>query len=145
MEKSLLSPSPKIFEQSAVIPYRRIAGDIEFLLITSIRRGRWIVPKGIVEPHLSPQESAAIEALEEAGIEGVVEDGLVGEYHYEKWGGVCQVQVFLMRVTEVVADWLEADVRQRAWVSPEEAQRRVALDDLGELLGLAAETLRSPA
>lgn len=135
--------SPKIYEQSAVIPYRHCAGDVEFLLITSIRRGRWIVPKGIVEPHLSPQQSAANEALEEAGIEGDVEDDPLGQYEYSKWGGVCRVQVFLMRVTAMAGEWLEADARQRAWVSPETALRRVEQAGLRVLLTQAADVLRT--
>ena len=51
-----------------MIPYR-IKGKkkVEVLLITSVKRKRWIIPKGYVEFNLSPFESAKKEAFEEAG------------------------------------------------------------------------------
>jgi len=45
---------------------------IEFLLVQT-RGGRWIFPKGGVEPGLTPAQSAALEALEEAGVHGRME------------------------------------------------------------------------
>ena len=36
-------------EQSGVIPYRIQEGKIEILLITSLKKKRWIIPKGIIE------------------------------------------------------------------------------------------------
>ena len=59
----MLKPS-NWYRQSAVIPYRltdRTGTDfsaVEILLITSRKRKRWVIPKGIVEPYLSPLESA---------------------------------------------------------------------------------------
>jgi 8-oxo-dGTP pyrophosphatase MutT (NUDIX family) len=45
---------------------------IEFLLVQT-RGGRWIFPKGGVEPGLTPAQSAALEAFEEAGVHGRME------------------------------------------------------------------------
>ena len=42
-------------EQSAVIPYRSREGQLEILLITSRNSKRWIIPKGIIEPNMTPQ------------------------------------------------------------------------------------------
>ena len=47
--------------------------------------------KGIKDPGLSPRESAAKEALEEAGIEGEIADAALGSYTCEKWGATCTV------------------------------------------------------
>jgi 8-oxo-dGTP pyrophosphatase MutT (NUDIX family) len=47
-------------------------GGIEFLLVQT-RGGRWIFPKGGVEPGLTHAESAALEAFEEAGVHGRME------------------------------------------------------------------------
>jgi 8-oxo-dGTP pyrophosphatase MutT (NUDIX family) len=55
-----------------VIPYRIRDGKIEVMLITSSTRKRWIIPKGMIEPDMTPQDSAAKEAWEEAGIIGQV-------------------------------------------------------------------------
>ena len=52
------------FEQSAVLPYREDRKRLEFLLITSRRRKRWVIPKGVRELDMTPAASAAKEALE---------------------------------------------------------------------------------
>ena len=58
------------FSQSAVIPYRLSKNGLEILLITSLKRKHWIVPKGYIEFNLTPFESAKKEAYEEAGVLG---------------------------------------------------------------------------
>jgi 8-oxo-dGTP pyrophosphatase MutT (NUDIX family) len=45
---------------------------VEFLLVQT-RGGRWIFPKGGVEPGLTHAQSAALEAFEEAGVHGKIE------------------------------------------------------------------------
>ena len=70
-----LSPKPRLRrqrQQVAAVCYRMRGGDIEFLLVQT-RGGRWIFPKGGVEPGLTHAESAALEAFEEAGVHGRME------------------------------------------------------------------------
>ena len=122
-----------IFPQSAVIPWRRREGRVEVLLITSRKRRRWVVPKGLVEPHLSPADSARAEAFEEAGIEGVVSPDPVGRYEYAKWGGICHVEVFLMAVERVLETWPEG-FRERVWLPPADAAARLWEADLADLV-----------
>lgn len=131
------------YRQSAAIPWRHRHGRIELLLITSRKRRRWILPKGIVEPELSPAESAAKEALEEAGVVGSISAEPVGRYEYGKWGGVCSVDVFTLRVESVLERWQE-EYRQRHWLRPEEAARRVEEPELGRLLLATARRLAEP-
>jgi 8-oxo-dGTP pyrophosphatase MutT (NUDIX family) len=119
-----------IYDQSAVIPFRFDEENIKVLLITSVKSKQWIFPKGIIETNLSPQESAKKEAFEEAGVQGMVVDFLVGEYSYKKWGGVCNVKVFPMQVTEIHKKWPESDVRQRKWVSTQDAVKLLERDEL---------------
>jgi len=115
-------PVPEwFFNQSAVIPFRRTDDGIEVMLITTIRKKKWIIPKGVVEPGLSPRDSAAAEAFEEAGVHGHVLPEKVGEYRYRKWGGECAVSVYLMEVGEMCADWPERDMRDRRWMGVDEA------------------------
>ena len=129
-----MSEKPRHFyRQSAVIPYRIRHGKVEVLLITSRKGKRWILPKGICEPDLSSAESAAKEALEEAGVEGRTSESIVGTYDYQKWGGTCTVQVFAMRVETVHEEWLESH-RLRIWLSPTEAAERVDETALRALL-----------
>lgn len=123
-----------MYRQSAVIAYRFGADGLEVLLITSRKRKRWVLPKGVVEPGLTPADSAAKEAFEEAGIEGRVEGRPLGSYQYRKWGGTCTVEVFAMRVTAESDDWPEAETRTRAWTTPAEAAGRVDEEDLKQMI-----------
>ncbi len=122
------------YKQSAVIPYRIKNHRIEIVMITSRSGNRWVVPKGVIEPNLLPSESAAKEALEEAGVEGIFSPTAVGKYKYQKWGGVCKVQVFLMRVTKIHNDWAEKALRTRRWMSPEEACGHIRKKKLRKLV-----------
>jgi 8-oxo-dGTP pyrophosphatase MutT (NUDIX family) len=123
-----------IYNQSGVIPFRREEGEVQILLITSRSRKRWVIPKGIIEPELSPQESAQKEAFEEAGITGKIINGTVGKYTYKKWGGTCTVQVYLLEVDEIFDDWPEAFFRTREWKSVKEASERVDEKELKKII-----------
>jgi phosphohistidine phosphatase len=114
-----------MYRQSAVIPYRRGPSGLEVLLVTSRKGTRWVLPKGVVEPDLSPAASAAKKTLEEAGVHGPIDDEPLGTYHYRKWGGTCTVEVFAMEVEEEEADWPEASTRRRAWLTVDNARPRV--------------------
>ncbi len=123
-----------IYDQSAVIPFRWKDNQIQVLLITSINSGKWIFPKGIIEEDLTAQESAAKEALEEAGVEGEVLDILIGEYSYKKWGGNCHVRVFPLRVEKVHDQWLESEDRERRWTSLKKSINLVSKRELKTLI-----------
>lgn len=117
-----MSSTPSwLFRQSAAIPFLKDGDGLKIVLITSNSSGQWIFPKGVVEHGLSPQESAAKEALEEAGVVGEVWDERIAEYEYEKWGGTCHVQVFALQVAEVLSEWDEMSSRDRTIVAVDEA------------------------
>lgn len=116
----------------AVVPYLVTDGVLEIGLITSLKRRRWTIPKGIIEPHLGVAESAILEAYEEAGLRGNFEPGLLGTYSYPKWDAICRVEVYPMRVTEVLDDWPEAGQRKRRWAAVKEA---LVLVDRPEVCG----------
>ncbi len=111
------------YTQSAVIPYRWNGKEPQVMLVSSSKNRHWIFPKGIIEPGLSPQSSAAIEAQEEAGVKGDVNEQEMGFYRYEKWGSTCSVRVYAMEVKDVLSDsqWDESH-RSRRWVSFSEAR-----------------------
>ena len=110
------------YHQSAVIPYRIRNNKLEVMLIGSSKRNHLVVPKGIHEPGLSAQESAACEAYEEAGIRGEVSKSMIGSYDYEKWGSTCTVEVYAMQVNEQLPqnEWQESH-RGRKGMSTVEA------------------------
>jgi 8-oxo-dGTP pyrophosphatase MutT (NUDIX family) len=67
-------------QQAAAVCYRVRNGGIEFLLVQtrgSVRTrgsGRWTFPKGKAEPGLTHAQVAALEAFEEAGVHGRIEE-----------------------------------------------------------------------
>lgn len=131
------------YTQSAVLPYRILDGRVEILLVSSRRKKRWVLPKGVVEPGLSAVESAVKEAWEEAGLEGLAASQTAGSYRYEKWGGVCTVQVFPLQVERLSESWPES-TRDRRWFAPQEAARRVQEPELKRLMTRFAESLLGP-
>lgn len=133
-----------IYRQSAALPYRWSNGELEVLLITSRGGKRWIVPKGIVEPGLSPQSSAAKETLEEAGVRGDVADDALGSYFRQKWGGTCEVGVYPLCVSEELADWPESGFRQRRWMSVPDALSHVDEDGLRSVVSLLPHVSPDP-
>lgn len=111
----------RFFSQSAILPYRWEDGQLEILLITNHTGKHYVIPKGVIEPGMTPVDSAAKEAFEEAGILGVPETRPLGEYSYKKWGGRCRVQVYPMEVREILKHWPEQQERSRLWVSTAKA------------------------
>jgi len=70
---------PKGRQLVAAVCYRIRRRGIEFLLVQT-RGGRWIFPKGGVEPGLTRAQSAALEAFEEAGVHGRMEETAFARY-----------------------------------------------------------------
>ena len=123
----------EIFDQSGVIPFRKYKGEIEILLVTT-RNGNWTIPKGIIEDNHTPQESALKESVEEAGVWGIVSETKIGSYKYKKWGGTCNVQVYIMKVTKVFKKWEEDNFRERLWVPIEKAEKMIKKKKLVKLI-----------
>jgi 8-oxo-dGTP pyrophosphatase MutT (NUDIX family) len=122
------------FDQSAVIPYRVENGSAEILLITSIRKKRWIVPKGFIEFNLSAFESAKKEAFEEAGILGTNETEELGTFTMEKYGGELSIKVFSMEVVEEHEDYAEKNLRKKKWFSVKDAAEKISIPEIAELI-----------
>jgi 8-oxo-dGTP pyrophosphatase MutT (NUDIX family) len=136
-------PAPSL--QYAALPYRRRAdGIVEVMLITSRDTGRWVIPKGWPTRGLSPRNSAAREAMEEAGLTGRIGDRSIGFYHYEKRladGSAvpCAVETFVFEVEEQFASWPEHDQRRTRWFELQEAADAVQEPELSAMI------LRLPA
>lgn len=130
------------YTQSAVVPYRIQDGQLRILVIGSRAGDHWVVPKGIQEPGLTARESAAVEAREEAGVEGEVMPEPLGNYRYPKWGAECSVTLYGMRVERMAedAEWLERH-RERKWLPVAEAIRLLKQKELGPLIEKLAKQL----
>lgn len=130
------------------MPWRRQNGDLEFLLITTRTTKRWIVPKGWPQAGLSPSESAAREALEEAGVVGEVAAKPLGTFQYSKRlknGDFLplHIKVFALEVVQQRRSWIEKGVREARWCSLDEALTRVTEPGLRRLLVKFAKDSRA--
>ncbi len=130
------------FKQSGVIPYRKNNGVIEILLITSVKKKKWIIPKGYIEFNLSPFESAKKEAFEEAGIIGSNETIELGTVEVKKGIGVTHMKVFSMEVIKMLEDYPEKDFRKRKWFSTEEASSKVSIAEVPRLISVLLSSLK---
>ena len=132
------------YRQSSVIPYRLKKGRLEILVIASSGNKHCVVPKGIHDPGLSAQESAEREAFEEAGARGTVDENSLGTYTQEKWGATTRVEVFPMRVEELIpeAEWEETH-RGRQWLPAEKAIRKLKQPALGPMIRTLSERLQA--
>jgi len=125
--------------QVAALPWRRGADGVEILLITSRETRRWVTPKGGRMAGKTDAEAAAQEALEEAGIEGVVSDEPLGTFRYLKvlkrraprW---CAVDLYGLEVAVEHPDWQEREERERAWLPRDTAAQMVDEPDLQALI-----------
>ncbi|WP_457150937.1 NUDIX hydrolase [Mesorhizobium sp. P5_C1] len=125
--------------QVAAIPFRLNArGDVEVMLVTSRTTRRFIVPKGWPMKGKSGRKAATIEAREEAGVLGKTLKEPAGTYSY--WKRLANrfvrvdVIVYLLEVTEELADWQEAKRRQRAWLPAADAATLIDEPDLSTLV-----------
>lgn len=121
-------------------------GKVELLLITSRDTGRWVIPKGWPHDKLTAAESAAAEAWEEAGVEGLVCEEPLGAFTYNKVIRPdvirpCIVSVFALRVVRLHSKFPERRERRRKWFDAARAARKVWEPELTELLlALSEET-----
>jgi 8-oxo-dGTP pyrophosphatase MutT (NUDIX family) len=134
-----------ILKQAGAIPFKIAAGGPIVLLMTSLETGRWVIPKGGIEPGESAWRAAAREAMEEAGAKGIIHKTALGSYTYGKRlrsGGIrpAVVEVFPLEVRKQVKKFAERGLRRLEWVTVpvaadlvEEPGMVVILRRLGEM------------
>lgn len=125
--------------QVAALPWRHGPEGVEILLVTSRETRRWVTPKGGRMPGKTDAEAAAIEAMEEAGVQGEVRDEPLGTFRYLKvlkrrgprW---CVVAVYPLEVIIQHGAWKEQAERERVWMSVEQAAACVGEPDLAAII-----------
>ena len=125
--------------QVAALCWRLGPDGLEVLLVTSRETRRWVTPKGGRMPGLTDAQAAAVEALEEAGVEGRIAEHPIGTFRYLKWlrrgeGRWCVVSLYPLEVTVEHDTWQEQHERTRQWMSAEKAASRVNEADLAALI-----------
>lgn len=144
--KRLLSKRRERKVQYAALPFRPGRDGVEILLITSRETKRWVIPKGWPMKGKAPHEAAAVEAHEEAGLDGRMSDRPVGRFRYDKRlrtgkDRTVEVEVYALRVEAMSGDWPEKEQRRREWFPPAVA---AALVDEPELKALIVAFGRVP-
>ncbi|MBZ5719655.1 MAG: NUDIX domain-containing protein [Acidobacteriia bacterium] len=120
-------------EQVAAVCFRVRGAGIEFLLVET-RGGRWTFPKGGTEPGLTHAQAAALEAFEEAGVHGRMEENSFTRYLHHKRGPVrhsaassgekeLTVNTHLCEVLRL--DPPQESNRNRTWFSADQAKQRL--------------------
>jgi 8-oxo-dGTP pyrophosphatase MutT (NUDIX family) len=119
-------------EQVAAVCYRERSGNIEFLLIQTRGSGRWTFPKGSPEPGLTHAQAAALEAFEEAGVHGRIEEASFTRYCRKRDGeqktaaGLAGKELVNAHLCEVLRlGTPKESKRNRTWFSVQEAKRRL--------------------
>ncbi len=109
-------------EQVAAVCYRVGKNGIEFLLVKT-RSGRWTFPKGSTEPGLTHAQAAALEAFEEAGVHGRIQEDSFTRYARRGSSSkrMITVNAHLCEVSRLEAP--QERNRDRTWFSPEQAKR----------------------
>lgn len=125
--------------QFAALCYRVKNDKVQVLLVTSRGTKRWILPKGWPVNNATPQDSAAQEAWEEAGVIGQPDPRPLGLYSYTKVQEddadfPCVAMVYAVRVTSLSKDYPEAAERKRKWVSRKKAAAMVGEPELTRIL-----------
>ncbi|XP_071734920.1 nudix hydrolase 13, mitochondrial-like [Rutidosis leptorrhynchoides] len=118
---------------SGCIPYRLAKSSdqnsIEVLMVSSPNRDDMVFPKGGWESDETVEEAACREALEEAGVKGILKEHSLGVWEFRSKTkqeacineGGCKGYMFALEVTEELESWPEQNNRSRKWVSIEEA------------------------
>jgi 8-oxo-dGTP pyrophosphatase MutT (NUDIX family) len=112
---------------------------LEILLVTSRGTGRWIPPKGWPIKGKSPSQSAAVEALEEAGVIGHVQKSALGRYRYQPKGGqvgrpASEAYIFALEVLFHAQRFKEKGQREIKWFSPKKAAKLVREPKLKKII-----------
>ncbi len=128
-------------EQVAAVCYRVRKFKIQFLLVRT-RKGRWTFPKGGVVRGLTRAQSAALEAFEEAGVHGRIEEAAFARYVLRKRtasDSESEITTHAHLCEVVHLGPPQESNRNPTWFSPEKAQ--LHLKD-GRAAGNGAELAR---
>src|SRR5579864_872578 len=116
-------------QQVAAVCFRILSTGVEFLLVRT-RRGRWTFPKGGAQAGLTHAQSAALEAFEEAGVHGRIEEVAFVSYVLRKFKDVDEgreaesfIHAHLCEVLELGMP--QEDNRNPTWFSASKAKRRL--------------------
>ncbi len=122
------------YYQSGVIPYRLKDKEMQIMLISTRSGKNWTIPKGIVEERLEDSESAIKEAFEEAGLIGNLDETISWQFRFRKWGGICDVKLYPMKVEKELKEFPERKEREKKWLNYKDAAKRIKFEQVGDYI-----------
>ncbi|XP_074372174.1 nudix hydrolase 13, mitochondrial isoform X1 [Apium graveolens] len=101
-----------------------LESSLEVLMISSPNRDDLVFPKGGWEDDETVEEAACREALEEAGVKGIIKGDSLGDWTFRSKSrqesgcleGGCKVWMFALEVTEELDAWPEQENHDRRWL-----------------------------
>lgn len=146
MTAPAIRSEPAERRQVAALPWRRGVNGLEILLVTSRETRRWVTPKGWTMKGKTDHAAAAVEAFEEAGVDGVVSERSLGAFSYDKVLKTTEIRavtaaLYPLEVVILRDDWPEKAERERRWFTPAEAADAVQEPELAALIRSFGEEL----
>jgi 8-oxo-dGTP pyrophosphatase MutT (NUDIX family) len=132
---------PDHLTHAGVVVFRREGKHITYLVISSSDGTHWVLPKGHIDPGESPEETAARELKEEAGVAGTVLLPLTTQ-EFEVASKAVRVQYFLALETGIGP---AEEGRTLKWLSSNDALALLSFPDAQAALRLAVEAVNDMA
>ena len=129
-------------KQIGALPFILDEDGPKFLLITSRRSKRWILPKGWPKEGVDDHELAKLEAFEEAGIGGKIGIEALGHFTETRNNSdqeesyQLRIWVFPFLVTYHYIDWPEKGQRKHTWLSSSQAANLIENKELAEIISI---------
>lgn len=112
------------------VVYREIGGQIRYLVIKNKRSAHWSFPKGHVEPGETYEQTAKREVLEEAGIHIKIAPGFRESSNYMIQNRAEKtVLIFVAGTRDINTVIQESEIEDYAWLTYENAMRRLKFDN----------------
>jgi len=125
---------------AGAIVYRRLGAEPEYLLVSARQSpGRWVFPKGHLEPGETPEAAAVREVREEAGVQGVLGAG-AGAQEYVVAGEPVRVKWWIL---ESRSEGPSPEGRRKRWCALAEALELLPFEDQRALLRRVAALVAS--
>jgi 8-oxo-dGTP pyrophosphatase MutT (NUDIX family) len=125
---SFVKVAEEDIDQVAAVCYQRVGESVQLLLVKS-DGGRWIFPKGGIKKGEQPWMAAEREALEEAGVTGVVRQEPLTKFLHHKRGKKLRGQELVVQAHLLCVQSQqdpEEEGREPTWCTPEVAEARLS-------------------
>jgi len=136
-----------LYERSCgAVVFRRTGSDLRFLLIKNRRSANWGFPKGHVEDHETPEQTAKREVLEETGLRVRLLPGFSCQAEYTIQGSIEKsVTIFLAETTDRRTVIQESEIENYVWLGYNKALQTLKFDNDRNILRKAYAYLRRVA